>query len=784
MITSRHIQKVIWAAVLTAVLVLGILAAFSNQLSSGISLSYEQKLFDTDQVMTVNIRIDEDEWDDLLETAISETYYCCDIEINGETYYRVGIRAKGNTSLSMVASSDSDRYSFKVKFDEYVDGQTCYGLDKLVLNNNYSDATMMKEAVVYDMFAFLDVDASLYNYARISVNGEYWGVYLALEAVEESFALRNYGTHYGNLYKPDSMEMGGAGRMKDVDLDQIEDWFGFGTDESGQSQAYKSGNADFSGGTFDFPGGQPPQLPQGMEDFTAPPDGLDGFDSASSEDAASQQADGGPDGTAAPQQEETGNPDSRTPWEGSPNFGGGTGGFGSVSAAALNYIDDDLDSYSVIWDSQVFSSTKSDYKRVVQALKNISEGTNLEQAMDVDSVLRYMAVQTFVVNLDGLSGNMAHNYYLYEKNGQLSLIPWDYNLAFGGFQSSDASSTINFPVDTPFSSGVSTEDRQFFMALLNVEEYREQYHAYLSQLVEEYVDGGRFDEVYQRIRSQIDTLVADDPTSFYTYEEYDQAAQMLYQTVLLRAESVKGQIGGSIPATTAEQQENPSLLMEMSSIDLSVMGSMMGGGRGGMDENGGRGGIPGFFDPRQDGTGGEDTQQNSTADDGTSPQGNADSAVSGPTSGEAAPAAPDNSGPAALPSGENATRPPQQNGEIPAPNQSGQGMPQNGGGMLPNRGEAGAAMESLPSQEQEPSSSESTEVSGAENDSGAAESSAWNGGNAGRQGGKPGGQMPGGSDMPAGGTGSAAVSAQSWLLLGGCLLLIALAVFAAAKYRR
>ena len=250
---------------------------------------------------------------------------------------------------------------------------------------------------------------------------------------------------------------------------------------------------------------------------------------------------------------------------------------------------------------------------------------------------------------------------------------------------------------------------------------------------------------------------------------------MLYQTVLLRAESVKGQIGGSVPATTAEQQEKPSLLMETSSIDLSVMGSMMGGGRGG---------IPGFFDPRQDGTGGEDTQQNSTADDGTSPQGNADSAVSDPTSGEVAPAAPDNSGPAALPSGENATRPPQQNGEIPAPNQSGQGMPQNGGGMLPNRGEAGAAMESLPSQEQEPSSSESTEVSGAENDSGAAESSAWNGGNAGRQGGKPGGQMPGSSDMPAGGTGSATVSAQSWLLLGGCLLLIALAVFAAAKYRR
>ena len=83
MITSRHIQKVIWAAVLPAVLVLGILAAFSNQLSSGISLSYEQKLFDTDQVMTVNIRIDEDEWDDLLETAISETSKSTERHITG-----------------------------------------------------------------------------------------------------------------------------------------------------------------------------------------------------------------------------------------------------------------------------------------------------------------------------------------------------------------------------------------------------------------------------------------------------------------------------------------------------------------------------------------------------------------------------------------------------------------------------------------------------------------------------------------------------------------------------
>ena len=50
----------------------------------------------------------------------------------------------------------------------------------------------MKEAIVYDMFNFIGAASPLYNYASISLNGEYKGVYLALEAVEESFLLRNY----------------------------------------------------------------------------------------------------------------------------------------------------------------------------------------------------------------------------------------------------------------------------------------------------------------------------------------------------------------------------------------------------------------------------------------------------------------------------------------------------------------------------------------------------------------------------------------------------------------
>ena len=72
----------------------------------------------------------------------------------------------------------------------------------------------------------------------------------------------------------------------------------------------------------------------------------------------------------------------------------------------------------------------------------------------MDEVIRYFVVHNFVCNFDSYTGSMIHNYYLYEEDGQLSMIPWDYNLAFGGFQGGqDATSMVNYPIDTPVSGG-------------------------------------------------------------------------------------------------------------------------------------------------------------------------------------------------------------------------------------------------------------------------------------------------------------------------------------------
>lgn len=521
MLAHKHITKIVAAVMAAAVCLCLCAVAFSGQLTAwagdkGITQEYETALFDTSSILSVNIQMDEADWNDMLENAMAETYYQCNVEVNGTMFYQVGIRPKGNTSLSAIANDDTtDRYSFKLEFDHYVDGQTCFGLDKLILNNNYADATNLKEALIYDMYQYLGADASLYNYAKISLNGEYWGVYLALEGVEDSFQLRNYGTESGELYKPESMELGGG--------------------------------------------------------------------------KAQERPDGMPEG------------DAKQPGGMDRNSGG----------ADLNYTDDDLDSYETIWDGEVTKTNQADHERVVKALKNIAEGNDLETYMDIDNLLRYMAVHVFSVNEDSLSGTMAHNYYLYESDGKLSLIPWDYNLALGGMggmgggmpsgsgeteESSGATSVVNSPIDDAFSG------TDFFDTLLEKETYHSQYEAYLQQLVSEYINGGGFDAFYERVRSQIDELVETDPTAFYSYDEYETAAETLYQVVKLRGQSIQGQLDGTIPSTEKAQRDSDALV-DASDLDLSVMGTMNMGGGNGADGPGGPGESDGAEPPQFGGKG-------------------------------------------------------------------------------------------------------------------------------------------------------------------------------------
>ncbi len=510
--------------------------------------AYASEVFGAD-IISIEILADEADWQQMLDNAISEQFIMADVIVNGTKFQDVGVRPKGNSSLTQVASSESDRYSLRLQFDEYISGQTCFGLQSLVLNNMLGDNTYMKEYISYDLMQEAGVNAPCFGFADIQVNGEAWGLYLAVELYNESYEQRVSGDTSGMLYNVKSMDMGG-----NDDADNA----GLG------APAMRKGESDLSQGG----------MPDGMPAVSAGAEGL-------SEDQSGQ--------TALPDADGETRESTRT---GGMGRGGGMGGMGS-GGGGLAYTDDNSSSYSAIFNNVVGKGTQSDYQKVIEALKALSEGREMEAYFDVDQILRYFAAHTFVVNLDSYSSGMAQNYYLYELDGKLTMLPWDYNLAWGGFQSGDAASVVNFPIDTPV-SGVEMAERPLLDKLLSNAEYLETYHGYLQQLVDDYFSDGKFAAKVKELDALIGEYVKNDPAAFCTYEEYEAAVEAFITLGDLRAQSVEGQLVGSVPSTTAAQDAYPELLVSTQGLDLSTLGSMMGGRGGDMPGAGGDGDQSGF----------------------------------------------------------------------------------------------------------------------------------------------------------------------------------------------
>ena len=595
MSTHKKIDIICCIAVVFALLVT---VLFLNAEALGIQaadkvMGYEKRLFDETKVHTVDIVIDD--WDAFLTTCQNEEYSVCNVLIDGEAYTNVGIRGKGNTSLSTVSSMDSNRYSFKIEFDQYDNTKSYYGLDKLCLNNIIQDNTYMKDFLAYQLMEEFGVDAPLCSYVYITVNGEDWGLYLAVEGIEDGFLQRNYGSDYGELYKPDSMSFGGGRgngkdfNMEDFDFSQLEN-FGFGRQDSNENSDGASSESESSRNPFgDMFGGE---MPDRSDMFGGEmPDRSDMF-GGEMPDRSDMSGGEMPD---------MGN----MPWDGEPSEGEFPGGnmqmpegmesldgnrqvpegMGS-SDVKLQYIDDNASSYSNIFNNAKTEITEADEQRLIASLKALAEGENIESVVDVEEVIRYFVVHNFLVNGDSYTGSMIHNYYLYEEDGQLSMIPWDYNLAYGTFQGSNASDAVNDPIDSPVSGDMS--DRPMINWIFESEEYTEIYHQYFAEFIEKYYTNGELAELIDYTAKLIASYVEKDPTKFCTYEEFETGVTAMREFCLLRAESVAGQLDGSIPSTSEGQSADSSNLVDASELNISDLGTMGGGmGGGGFGDFGG-----------------------------------------------------------------------------------------------------------------------------------------------------------------------------------------------------
>ena len=458
MVKHKYIDRICIGAAVLAVL-LTVLLIFGEQLGipkASANPGYMTRLFDDGQVHIINIQIED--WGAFIENAEKEEYVACTVEIDGEKFHNIGLRAKGNNSLRLTEEYGLSRYSLKLEFDHFLDGGNYHGLDKLSLDASFQDNSYLKTYMVYDMMAFMGVPAPLCSYTWVTVNGEAWGLFLAVEEPEEAFARRNFGNDYGKLYKPD----------------------------------YRSLNAE--------------------------------------------------------------NAD-----------------------VALKYIGDNPDSYPGIFENAKLKTSKADQERVIEALKTLSAGENLETAINVDEVLRYFTVQVFVMNWDSYLGHTGHNYILYEENGILSILPWDYNLAFGTYALGmtnpikDPNILINYPINTP-AEGKIMMNRPLYHNMMKHDAYFAKYHAYFDELLSGYFESGRFEITLRQTEKMISPYVQKDPTAFCSYADHQLAVDTLEQVCLLRAKSIRGQLDGEIPATIRGQRKNPNAKVEASEVQLTALG--------------------------------------------------------------------------------------------------------------------------------------------------------------------------------------------------------------------
>jgi spore coat protein CotH len=174
------------------VLVLGVAAVGGHAQDSPPALPSDA-LFNSALLQRVDLRVNTLDWEKLKDNFRENDYYPADLVFNGQTVRNVGIRSRGGGSRS------GTKPGLRVDFDRYATDQTFLGLKSFVLDNLTQDISGVHESVAMKMFAAIGIPAPRESHVRLYVNGNYAGLYAAVESVDKDFLARVFGSVDGNV---------------------------------------------------------------------------------------------------------------------------------------------------------------------------------------------------------------------------------------------------------------------------------------------------------------------------------------------------------------------------------------------------------------------------------------------------------------------------------------------------------------------------------------------------------------------------------------------------------
>ena len=113
-----------------------------------------------------------------------------------DTLTNVGIQVRGNTSVS------SAKKSFKLSFNTYVPGRKFYGLEKMNLNGEHNDVSILRTRTSDEILREAGLPCSRTSYVKVFINNEYKGLYINVEHIDDEFLQKRFiNDDGGNLFK-------------------------------------------------------------------------------------------------------------------------------------------------------------------------------------------------------------------------------------------------------------------------------------------------------------------------------------------------------------------------------------------------------------------------------------------------------------------------------------------------------------------------------------------------------------------------------------------------------
>jgi hypothetical protein len=154
--------------------------------------------FDTKRVQEVWLTFEEDNWQHLMDSlryngAIS---LIGTAEVNGKTYENVGIRWRGTRSFTPGAA----RNGLNIKLDYINRSQKIEGHGAIKLSKALRDPSMIREVLSYEI-AGKYMPAPRANYARVYINKVFYGLFVNIEAIDDTFLETKFGSSDNPFFK-------------------------------------------------------------------------------------------------------------------------------------------------------------------------------------------------------------------------------------------------------------------------------------------------------------------------------------------------------------------------------------------------------------------------------------------------------------------------------------------------------------------------------------------------------------------------------------------------------